>query len=368
GEAHSLFARKERVANYVRSTCTPEARAAFAAALEKYGSVDLSRTFSDRSIALPVPSEEEIAEILRQTNKLTKEDELNCGACGYDTCRDKAVAVYQGLAEAQMCLPYLIDQLEENVAKLKLFQRELQETQDQLIQSEKLASMGQLAAGVAHEINNPLGSVLLYADLLYRELPQGDPRGQDLRLILDEAKRCKTIVQALLNFARQNKVLAQATDLNRVCRETVEEVERLPLFEKVQIVADLDPDLPVIRADAAQLRQMLVNLLNNAAEAMPQGGTITITARAHAAGGEAVEISIADTGCGIPEENLPKLFTPFFTTKPIGKGTGLGLAISYGIVKMHRGSIDVQSKVGVGTTFVIRLPTSLPPAQAGGEP
>jgi signal transduction histidine kinase/NAD-dependent dihydropyrimidine dehydrogenase PreA subunit len=363
----SIFARKERVANYVRSTFTPEARAAFEAALEEYGSIDLSRTFSDRSIALPVPTEEEIAEILRQTNKFTREDELNCGACGYDTCREKAIAVYQGLAEAQMCLPYLIDQLEENVAKLKLFQRELQETQDQLIQSEKLASMGQLAAGVAHEINNPLGSVLLYADLLYRELPPGDPRRDDLRLILDEARRCKNIVQALLNFARQNKVLAQATDVNRLCRETVEEVERLPLFQKVRFVWQLDPELPVIRADPAQLRQMLINLLNNAAEAMPEGGTVTISTRRVSAGGDGVEISIADTGCGIPEENLSKLFTPFFTTKPIGQGTGLGLAITYGIVKMHRGSIDVQSKVGVGTTFVIRLPATLPIGEGAGE-
>ena len=360
GDSHSLFARKEMVARYVRHTCTPEAQAAFEAALEQYGSIDLSRSFSDRSIVLPVPSEEAIADILRQTNKYTKEDELNCGACGYATCREKAVAVYQGLAEAQMCLPYLIDQLEENVAKLKLFQRELEETQDQLIQSEKLASMGQLAAGVAHEINNPLGTVLLYADLLLREIPATDPRSGDLRMILDEARRCKGIVQALLNFARQNKVLAQTTDVNRLCREAIEEVERLPLFEKVRIIADLDPDLPQIQADPAQLRQVLSNLLSNAAEAMPEGGTITLGTRYVSAGGDAVELTVQDTGCGIPEENLAKLFTPFFTTKPIGKGTGLGLAITYGIVKMHRGSIDVQSKVGVGTTFTIRLPRSQP--------
>ncbi len=352
----SIFARKEAVARYVRRTSSPEGQAASEEALRRFGDIDLRRSFSDRSIVLPVPSEGEIREVLRQTNKLAKEDELNCGACGYATCRDKAVAVYQGLAEAQMCLPYLIDQLEENVAKLRLFQRELQETQDQLIQSEKLASMGQLAAGVAHEINNPLGTVLLYADLMHRDLPEGDPRRQDLRLILDEARRCKGIVQALLNFARQNKVLAQVTDINRLCRETAAEVEKLPLFAGVQIALELDPALPEVHADPAQVRQVFLNLFNNAAEAMPGGGTITVSTRRVAAGGEGVEISIADTGCGIPDENLPKLFTPFFTTKPIGKGTGLGLAISYGIVKMHRGSIDVQSKVGLGTTFIIRLP------------
>ena len=365
---HTAFARKEIVARYVRESWTPEAEAAFQDALERYGAVDLRRSFSDRSITQPMPSEEEIAEILRQTNKFTKEDELNCGACGYATCREKAIAVYQGLAEAQMCLPYLIDQLEENVAKLKLFQHELQETQDLLIQSEKLASMGQLAAGVAHEINNPLGTVLLYADLLRRELPDDDARRQDLQLILDEARRCKGIVQALLNFARQNKVLAQITDVNRLCEETIAEVERLPLYEKVQIVARLDPELPQIQADPAQLRQVLLNLLTNAAEAMPGGGTITVGTRAVSAGGDGIELTVADTGCGIPEESLPRLFTPFFTTKPIGKGTGLGLAISYGIVKMHRGSIDVQSKVGAGTTFTIRLPRRLPDAQAAGGP
>jgi len=365
GGVDSTFARKEIVTRYVRAMDTPATRLAFEAALERYGSVDLRRSFSDRSIVLPTPTEEEIAEILRQTNKFSKEDELNCGACGYATCRDKAIAVYQGLAEAQMCLPYLIDQLEENVAKLKLFQRELQETQDQLIHSERLASMGQLAAGVAHEINNPLGTVLLYADLLLRELPPGDPRGADLRLILAEAKRCKSIVQALLNFARQNKVLAQTTDVNRLCLETVAEVERLPLFAQVRFVHQLDPALPAIQADPAQLRQVLLNLFDNAAEAMPDGGTITVTTRSVSAGGDGIEISVQDTGCGIPEENLPKLFTPFFTTKPIGKGTGLGLAILYGIVKMHRGSVDVQSKVGVGTTFIIRLPCTQPIAQAG---
>ena len=366
GNDLSVFARKEIVARYVRRNCTPEAEARFQEALELYGSVNLRRGFSDRSIVLPMPDEEAIAEILRQTNKRSKEDELNCGACGYPTCREKAIAVYQGLAEAEMCLPYLIDQLEENVAKLKLFQRELQETQDQLIQSEKLASMGQLAAGVAHEINNPLGTILLYSDLMLRDLPPNDPRAEDLRMVLNEARRCKGIVQALLNFARQNKVLAQATDVNRLCQETIAEVERLPLFAKVRFVTRLESSAPVIQADPAQLRQVLLNLLNNAAEAMPDGGTITVSTRDVNAGGAGVEIAIEDTGCGISDENLPKLFTPFFTTKPIGRGTGLGLAISYGIIKMHRGAIDVQSKVGVGTTFTIRLPRSQPVVQDEG--
>jgi signal transduction histidine kinase/NAD-dependent dihydropyrimidine dehydrogenase PreA subunit len=365
GNEQSAFARKEIVTRYVRSQAVPEAAARLEAALKEYEGVDLHRQFTGAAIVLPRPTEEQIVAILRQTNKLRREDELNCGACGYASCREKAAAVFQGLAEAQMCLPYLIDQLETNVAKLTQFQMELQEAQDQLIQTEKLASVGQLAAGVAHEINNPLGTVLLYADLMLKDFAPQDARRADLQLILSEAKRCKGIVQALLNFARQNKVLAQMTDINAVCEEALNEVEPLALFEHVELVREFQPDLPHVPADPAQLRQALLNLLYNAAEAMNGKGRIVLATLNCAPASDEVEISIADTGCGISEENLSKIFTPFFTTKPIGKGTGLGLAITYGIVKMHRGSIAVKSQVGLGTTFTLRLPQHSAPAMAG---
>jgi two-component system NtrC family sensor kinase len=315
---------------------------------------------------LPVPSEKDILEILRQTNKTRPEDELNCGACGYSSCREKAIAVYQGLAEAQMCLPYLIEQLEENVVKLQLFQKELQATQAQLIQSEKLASMGQLAAGVAHEINNPLGTILLYSDIMFKETDGDGQQAQDLRMIMDEATRCKRIVSDLLNFARQNEVLAQETDLNDLVAQVVAESQEQPLFAGVEMVIHADPALPAIQADAPQLRQVLFNLMSNAAEAMPGGGRLTISTRP--VGDDRVAVSVQDSGEGIPEENLNRLFTPFFTTKPIGKGTGLGLAIVYGIVKMHRGQIDVQSQVGQGTTFTVTLPLTLNPVELPPRP
>ncbi len=229
----------------------------------------------------------------------------------------------------------------------------LYRTQQELLHKEKLASMGQLAAGVAHELNNPLGTIMLFADAIQRELPPDDPHQEDLKMILQEANRAKKIVSGLLNFARQQEVLAQDIDLHALLDQVLENLSHQPLFAEIKIERQYDPKVRIIQADPAQLQQVFINLLNNAAEAINGPGTITITTRS--LNGE-VEISITDTGCGIPQEHMDKLFTPFFTTKPPGKGTGLGLSIVYGIIKMHRGRISVQSEVGVGTTFTITLP------------
>jgi two-component system NtrC family sensor kinase len=171
-------------------------------------------------------------------------------------------------------------------------------------------------------------------------------------------------VADLLNFARQQEVLAQETDLHALLEQVIEGVSRQPIYEGVEIVRQFSPDLPIIQADPGQLQQVFINMLNNAAEAIEGGGTITLTTRP--VNSQWVEIKVSDTGCGIPEENLGKLFIPFFTTKPPGKGTGLGLSIVYGIVKMHRGQITVQSEVGKGTTFTITLPVRL--SQEGLKP
>jgi two-component system NtrC family sensor kinase len=246
----------------------------------------------------------------------------------------------------------------------------LHQTQQELLHKERLASMGQLAAGVAHEINNPLGTILLFADVMHKEADGDDPRRDDLEMIINETIRCKNIVADLLNFARQQDVLAQETDVHAQLEQIIEAISHQPIFEKVEIKREFSPDLPHIQADPAQLQQAFINLLNNAAEAMDaeRGGTITLTTRP--VDGQWVEIRVSDTGCGIPETDLGKLFTPFFTTKPPGKGTGLGLSIIYGIIKMHRGQISVQSQVGQGTTFIVTLPVHLPAtpkqtAQAG---
>ncbi|MHB1413709.1 MAG: [Fe-Fe] hydrogenase large subunit C-terminal domain-containing protein [Chloroflexota bacterium] len=350
----SLVARRKIVADFVADLSPAEWEAAERARAE-YATLDLSRSFHARPVAnLAVPSEAQIERVLERTNKTRPEDHLNCGACGYTTCREKAIAVCQGLAEAEMCLPYLIEQLQANCSDLERMHHELQEAQAQLIQSEKLASMGQLAAGVAHEVNNPLGTILLCAHMLLRGHGAEAERMHAIRMMIDEATRCRTIVSGLLNFARQGKLSLREVQLNEVLCEVVTLVERQPQFAAVEIRLALDSALPQIEADPSQLKDVFINVVVNAAEAMPDGGTLTIATRWD---GEAtVEASFADTGCGIPEANLEKIFNPFFTTKQIGQGTGLGLAISYGIVKMHKGQINVTSKVGEGTTFTVGLP------------
>ena len=234
----------------------------------------------------------------------------------------------------------------------------LRATETELLHKENLASMGQLAAGVAHELNNPLSTILLYSDVMYKDAPEGDQRREDLKMIMDEAQRCKIIVADLLNFARQQDILAQDTGIPELVNEVLIKVNHRQRFDKVKIVREFSPDLPHIQADPAQLQQVFINLLNNAADAMEAGGTITISAAPLDA--KTVEIRVADTGTGIPLQNLDKLFTPFFTTKPAGKGTGLGLSIVYGIIKMHYGQIHAQSQMGQGTTIVITLPVRLP--------
>jgi two-component system, NtrC family, sensor kinase len=234
----------------------------------------------------------------------------------------------------------------------------LERTQQQLLYKERLASMGQLAAGVAHEINNPLGTILLFGDALLRETPADQPQRKDLQMIVDETMRCKKIVGDLLNFARQQDIVLQETDVHEVLEQVIEGLARQPSFEEVIIERHYAADLPPIQADYGQLQQVFVNLLNNAAEAMDGQGTLTLTTCA--IDRQLVEIVVSDTGPGISHENLNKLFTPFFTTKPPGKGTGLGLSIVYGIIKMHRGQVRVASHAGRGTSVIVTLPIRQP--------
>ena len=237
----------------------------------------------------------------------------------------------------------------------------LQDSEKELLQKEKLASVGQLAAGVAHELNNPLGTILLYSDMMLKETAEGDSRREDLSLIIKEVQRCKVIVADLLNFARQHELSTQDVDLHALLDDVVRKDRAQPNFEKIEFVRQFDPYLPKIQADLAQLQQVFVNLISNSADAMDNNGTITISTRSVDA--QNVEIRLNDTGSGIPPENISKLFVPFYTTKPAGKGTGLGLSIVYGIIKLHRGQIMVQSQVGHGTTIIITLPVN----PTGGE-
>jgi signal transduction histidine kinase len=315
--------------------------------------IDAATGLKTRSIlAVPLVKEDHSIGVLELINK---GDESNF--------HDRDVAMLEAFAgQAVVALENarLHEHLQARNQELQETLSELQETQEQLIQKEKLASVGQLAAGVAHEINNPLSSILLYTDVLCQELPEQDAQHyQDLQMVRREAMRCRTIVNDLLSFSRQNEVLAQPTDLNVLLEEIVEEIGIQKRFQDVQIQIDLEPGLPVIEADPFQLRQVFCNLMNNAADAMPTGGSLTLRTKSGPWPG-LVTAEVQDTGEGIPEENMKKLFTPFFTTKPMGKGTGLGLAIIYGIVKTHQGQIGVQSQLGQGTTFALTLHEQLP--------
>jgi two-component system NtrC family sensor kinase len=234
-------------------------------------------------------------------------------------------------------------------------EKKLQETHLQLVSSEKMASLGKLAAGIAHEINNPLGGILIYSSLMMEDFSQDDPRRGDLVRIVQEAGRCKEIVKSLLEFARQSEPKMEPTDINRAINDGLFFLVNQALFHNIQIVKKLDSFLPFVQANAGQLKQVFMNIIVNAAEAMHGSGTLTIRTFP-SPDRKAVLVDFADTGEGIPAENLTRIFDPFFTTKEVGKGTGLGLATSYGIVEDHGGKIGVKSQVGQGTTFTIELP------------
>ncbi len=323
--------------------------------LETYADLDLIQSFEAVDRRVDDPDEEQIWEVLKSMGKQGPTDFLNCGACGYDTCREHAVAIIQGLAESEMCLPLTIERLHNSIDKLNLSSQELANAKLALKQSEKLAHMGQLSAGIAHELNNPLGVITMYSNILKDESKDGDPIREDLELIVEQADRCKKIVGGLLNFARQKQVNYQQTDIVEFVRHSTESI----INEKgIRIDFEEKIDDRVVFIDQDQMMQVLTNLEKNAVEAMNNGGTLSIRIEGDE---EDVRISFSDTGTGISPENMEKIFTPFFTTKQIGKGTGLGLPLVYGIVKMHKGKIDVQSntdpeKGPTGTTFAIKLP------------
>jgi two-component system, NtrC family, sensor kinase len=232
---------------------------------------------------------------------------------------------------------------------------EIKKIHAQLFRSEKLASIGKLAAGVAHEINNPLTGILTNASLLLEDLPVDDPRHEDADVIVRETIRCREIVKRLLDFARQTKPLKQTTNINTIIDNIIFLVRNQASFRNISIVKNLTDNLPMIMADTDQIQQVFINIILNAAEAMPKGGTLDITSNLLSKSDQ-IEIKFTDSGIGISEEVKEKIFDPFFTTKD--QGTGLGLSISYGIIEQHGGTINVESKKGIGSTFTILLPVN----------
>jgi signal transduction histidine kinase len=226
------------------------------------------------------------------------------------------------------------------------------ETQMQIGQSEKLASVGRLVAGIAHEINNPLTGVLTFSHLLKEKLENHEDL-KDIDIILQETTRVRDIVKGLLDFARQSPSTKESININEIIQQLLKLIKSQREFKDIKIIEKYEEDLPEFTGDKNQLQQVFLNLLLNSAEAIPETGTITISTSASK---DRIEVTINDTGCGIKDEDMDKIFDPFYTTKPVGKGTGLGLSVSYGIIQQHSGDIKCESKEGIGTTFTILLP------------
>jgi two-component system NtrC family sensor kinase len=300
-------------------------------------------TFGDLDHNIPVRNDDEFGHVAGSFNQMT-------------------LALKKSMFEMQELVQTLELKVDERTQALLVAEAEV-------AQGEKLASVGLLASGIAHELNNPLTGVLTFTSLLRKKMEDGSPDAEDLDLVIRETKRCASIIRRLLDFAREKVPVKGFFNLNQLIEDTVRFVDRPASLQNIEITTDLDSDLPQVWGDADLIKQVILNILVNAQQAIEGQGNITLESRrciAKAppkAGVEPlpmVEISIKDTGCGIPEANLQRIFDPFFTSKEVGKGTGLGLSVSYGIVKAHGGGIKVESVVGVGTTFRIHLPITSP--------
>ncbi len=300
---------------------------------------------------------------LEQTIPVRSGDELGQLAASFNTM---TVALRDSQAQLREWGHTLEKKVEKRTQELRIAEAETART-------EKLASVGLLAAGIAHELNNPLTGVLTFTTLLRKKMPDASQDAEDLDLVIRETKRCATIIRRLLDFAREKTPEKTFTDLNQVIEDTARIIERPASFRDIEIVMDLDRNLPPVWVDADLIKQVIMNMLVNAQHAIEHEGNITVRSRRFpeprspepgTAPVPMVEISIIDTGCGIPEKNLKRIFDPFFTSKEVGKGTGLGLSVSHGIVRAHGGVIEVESTLGKGSTFRIYLPLEPPAGEA----
>ena len=354
-ERNKLYFKRSQISKYVNQKLSKLDYQEWEKNMRKFSEIDLSQSFTaierkDKDI-----DEKEIEAVLKKMGKTKQTDHLNCGSCGYDTCYEHAKAVVLGYAENEMCLPYTIEKLHNYIEELNLSNENLKNTRLALKHSEKLANMGQISAGVAHEMNNPLGVITMYSNIIMDELKEDDPMRKDVQLIVEQADRCKNIVGGLLNFARKNKVKLQEVDAFKFINKSIDSVV---IPDNITIKAECKTDNPKAMFDSEQMMQVFTNLEKNAIEAMPEGGELKIVLEGDE---NNVNITFQDNGSGIKKENMDKLFTPFFTTKALGKGTGLGLPLVYGIIKVHNGKIKVESNANpekgeTGTKFIITLP------------
>jgi len=349
------FVRDTVIGNYAKSKMESLNEVEWQSYIDEFSQLDMSQSFTANDRRIPTPSQKDIEKVLISMGKKSTLEQLNCGACGYDTCIEHAIAIIEGLAENEMCLPATIEKLHASVNELAVSNSKLASAKQALKQSEKLATMGQLSAGIAHELNNPLGVITMYSNILKEETNLDSSVRKDLELIVEQADRCKKIVSGLLNFARKNQVNYSNVNLNDIVKQSL---ESLVLPSNIKSIINSKIINASAQLDKDQMMQVLTNIMKNASDAMPNGGELKVNLFEE---GENIVFEIHDNGCGISEENLEKIFTPFFTTKEIGHGTGLGLPIIYGIVKMHKGRVEVISndnplKGSTGTCFKIIIP------------
>ncbi len=346
----SVFKRKDIVVNFVKNSLLPKSKERSVEPC-RY-KVPLHRNYQPETIKPDQPGEDEIKKIFAQINKFKPEDELNCGACGYSTCREKAIAVYQGIAEVEMCFPYLIERL-ENVNK------ELLNAQQRVVKSAQLATMGKMATNIAHEINNPLSGVLNYLKFMQKLMDSDSVDLSRFKKYLvtmeNETTRVSEFVKSLLDFANPAEPQIQKVSAVAVIEKTIFIVSHQVSLQNIEIKKEFkDHDL-YIKADFTQIQQILINMIINSAQAMPEGGTIVFRVK-RAPDKAFIQIEIEDSGCGIPPAHQDKIFDPFFTTRSQEQNIGLGLSTAYSIVLLHGGDIQVRSTVGEGTLFIIKIP------------
>lgn len=281
--------------------------------------------------SVPITSQDEIGLLAQRFNAMTKD-----------------------LKEAREQRERWTNTLEEEITKKT---EQIQKTHSSMLQTEKLASLGRMAAGIAHELNNPLTGIVTFAHLMKDSFPQESSEARDLNVIIEQSERCSKIIKNLLTFARATPSEKGEANINDILNRTIYMIKNQAKFHNIKFSIHMEEKSFITYGDASQFQQIFLNMLINAADAMNERGTITIATRSTSVEGNPyVEIEFSDTGAGIKEKDMPKLFEPFFTTKPVDKGTGLGLSVSHGIVKHYGGQIDVKSTVGKGTTFFVRLP------------
>jgi PAS domain S-box-containing protein len=264
-----------------------------------------------------------------------------------------AAIIYED--EKEMATMGIYKDLREQLA----VEKKLAETRAHLVQSEKMASIGQLAAGVAHEINNPLTGILMYASMAMEHLEEDNPLRKNLHFIIEDLNRCKDIVHSLLTYSRQKNPSRNIMPLNTIVEDSLNLIRDQKLFGNIEVVKELSDDMMLVHVDKDQMSQVMINLVVNAAAAMDGKGILTLRTKRDKEH-KRVYLEVSDTGCGIPEENLSKIFDPFFSTKEPGKGTGLGLSTAYGIMQENEGSISVKETSAGGTTFQVELPLYVP--------